>query len=249
MQKFRESVDQLNSYKKYREQMCLWLGIPVNTVTEGPIFGEPVIKGLSIDLNIFNEVVNPSVERDWAKLDVSAEIGGQIAAELLSPIQVLKDKHGGSLTKMDEVVQPDSIKQMDLEGIRGKFDDINNKIKGYTLDLMAFEADLAPILKSYETIRSNIRNELRNKLKASLEVIREKWADLTSKRTALQTILVAKPDAAKEAQLEKDFEIEGRVNEVLSQNPTYYDNLSYFKMKGQMEIQANILNRLNAINV
>ena len=53
------------------------------------------------------------------------------------------------------------------------------------------------------------------------------------------------PDPVKEAELEKQFEIEPRVSELT----TNFDDVSYFKMKELKETQEDILSKLDAITV
>jgi len=250
-QKFRETSNQEDSYKAYRDAMNLWLGLPENAeyIKQRPIIntGEPVIKGLSIDLNIFKELKNPSVQRDWQQIDTSAEIGGKIAAELLGPTGALKEKHRFLLVGFQGQAYSgaiESFKEMDLNSIQVVLNNMKLKMDETTNQLIEFETDLAPILKAYENIRSDIRGELRLKLLKNNDSIREKWLELTGKRTAMQTILLQNPDPEKEAKLDKEFEIEPRVTGIISNNPVEYDTISYFKMREIADEQMAVLKEL-----
>ena len=79
-------------------------------------------------------------------------------------------------------------------------------------------------------------------------MIQTKWIDITSKRTAIQTILTHKPDTAKEYQLEKLFEIEPKVNKILINDPSFYDTISYFKMREIKDSQDAFLMELEDTN-
>ena len=246
VQKFNEIIGQLKSYTKYKDAVGLWIGIPIlaSYAAQKPLLGEHVVKGLSIELNIFNELTNPSIQRDWVSLEAPAEISGRIAAELLTPIEALKNKYRASFFE-DKTPLPEMPKQQSLAQIREVVDGLSKTLTTSTQQLLAFESELAPILKAYESIRVALRAELRKKLEENRQKIQDKWIELTGKRTAMQTLLVQSPDPDKEAELEKQFEIEPRVSELI----TDFDDVSYFKMKELKDTQEDILSKLDAITV
>lgn len=240
MQKYNEIISQIDSYKKYKEAVGLWIGIPVSLSydSQKPVIGAPVVKGLSIDLVVFNEITNPSIARDWAKLDAPPAVSARIHSELLAPIEEIKNKFRASF--FEDNMAPPEPKQS-LDDIRKMVEELGSKMAQTTAQLLAFESELAPVLKAYESIRATLRADLRAKLEAGAESIKEKWIELTGKRTAMQTLLLQNPDAAKEAALEKAFEIEPRVVAL----PTEFDDLSYFKMKEVAEEQEAVLKGLD----
>lgn len=246
VQKFNEMISQLKSYTKYKDAVGLWIGIPSlpTYAAQKPLPGEPIVKGLSIELNIFNELTNPSIQRDWIALQASAEISGRIASELLTPIEALKNKYRASFFE-DKTPLPEIPKQQSLAQMREIVDRLSKTLSTTTQQLLAFESELAPILKAYENIRVALRAELRKKLEENRQKIQDKWIELTGKRTAIQTLLVQSPDPAKEAELEKQFEIEPRVLELT----TDFDDVSYFNMKELIKTQEEILSSLEGINV
>ena len=244
MQKYNEIIHQIESYKKYKEAVGLWIGIPVSLSYDAqkPVVGDPVVKGLSIDLVVFNEITNPSIARDWAKLDAPPAVSARIHAELLSPIEEIKNKYRASF--FEDNLAPPAPKES-LDEIRKMVDEFGNKTAKATSQLLAFEGELAPVLKAYESIRADLRADLRKKLEAGAATIKEKWIELTGKRTAIQTLLLQNPDAAKEAALEKAFEIEPQVLAL----PSEFDDLSYFKMKEALQEQEAVLKGLDGVVV
>jgi hypothetical protein len=213
--------------------------------------GEPAIKGITIDLIVFNELKNPSVKRDWQEIRTSAEISGKILAKLIGPIETVKEKYRFFLldNKINEYLPViEKFNDIDLNAIRIILDNIKIKMEEITKELIAFETDLSPIIKAYENIRSDLRAELRSVLSTNNEKIREKLTKLTDKRIATQTILVEYPDSEKEIELEKQSEIEQKVNKIIVNNSTYYDTLSYFKLRELAEEQDLILKELDLID-
>ena len=246
VQKFNEIINQLRSYTKYKEAVGLWIGIPASPSydEQKPVFGEPAVKGLSIELNIFNEMTNPSIKRDWASLEAPAEISARIISELLSPTEALKNKYRASFFE-DKTPLPEMPNQQGFAEIREAVNGLTERINRETPQLLAFESELAPILKAYESIRAALRADLRNKLEENRKKIQEKWLELTGKRTAMQTLLMQNPDPIKEAELEKQFEIEPRVAELAID----FDDISYFKMKELKETQEDILSKLDDMHL
>jgi hypothetical protein len=253
-QKFREIASQIDTYKKYKKTIGLWLGIleNANYVKETPIIntGEPEIKGITTDLIVFNELKNPSVQRDWQELHTSAEISGKILSQLIGPIESVKEKYRFFLleNKINEYLPViEKFNEIDLKAIRIILDNIQIKMDEVTKELIAFETDLSPIIKAYENIRSDLRAELRSILSTNNEKIREKNTRLSDKRIAMQTILTQHPDSEKEAEIELQFETEQKADKIIVNNPTYYDSLSYFKLKGLIKEQDIILKELDLI--
>ena len=243
MQKYNEIIHQIESYKKYKEAVGLWIGIPASPIYDAqkPVIGDPVVKGLSIDLVVFNEITNPSITRDWAKLDAPPAISARIQAELLSPIEGIKNKYRASFFE-DNLVPPP---KESLEDVHKTVEELGSKTERTTAQLLAFEGELAVVLKAYESIRADLRSHLRTKLETVAAAIHQKWIELTGKRTAIQTLLLQNPDPAKEAALEKAFEIEPRITALVKD----FDDLSYFKMKEVKEVQEAILKELEGVVV
>ena len=250
VQTYNEMVAQLAFYKKYKQIVGQWIGIPESADynTQAPVIntGDPAIKGLSIDLVVFNELANPSVSRDW-QADGSPEIAGRIFTELLNPIETLKNNN--DRTFMNNLNDLPDITGMDMAGIQRALDIAKLYMDKTTADLMAFESALEPILKSYESIRSNLRAEIRQQLTKNNQTIRDRWTSLSSKRIAIQTILSQRPDAEKEATLESLFGVEIRVSEIIVNSPTSYDTLSYFQMKELRKKQENMINEFALIDI
>jgi len=254
IKKFRELATQSDFYKKYKNTMNLWLGLPENNeyISQQPIINtdEPVIKGLSIDLNIFSELKNPSVKRDWEQLDTTSEISGKISAELITPLNVIKEKYRFlfvGLQNHSDTSTITTLKQMDLNGIRASLENLTLKVNETTKQLLAFESELEPILKAYEKIRSEIRTSLRKTLLEMNQKLQEEWSKTTSKRTALETLLLQTPDPKKDAVVEKINSIEQKVLDIIKNDPTYYDNITYFKMRSEVMEQKNIEKKLEIL--
>jgi hypothetical protein len=252
IKKFRELAEQNDSYKKYKEAIISWLGMPETSayIQQKPIIntGRPSIQGLSINLIVFNELKNPSVQRDWQQIDTTPEISAKISAELITPITALKDKYRFTLVETEvhnDSSTTDSLKQMDLNSIRNILDSLKIRAEETTTQLVAFESEMAPILKAYEHIRSDLRAEARKTLLANNQKIQEQWLQLTEKRTALQTLLVQSADPEKEKMVGKISDIESNVVDNIRTNPVYFDGLSYFEMRREQEEQEKVLKELN----
>jgi hypothetical protein len=254
VKRFRELATQSDFYKKYKKTINLWLGLPENNdyISQEPIIntGDPAIKGLSIDLIVFNELKNPSVQRDWQEIDTTAEISARISAELITPVNILKDKYRllfvGSQNN-DDLSTVSILKQMDLNGIRSVLDNLTLKVDKTTKELLTFESELAPILKAYENIRSDLRSSLRKTLLEMKQKLQEEWLKITAKRTALETLLIQNPDPKNERIIEEINNIEQRVLDITKNNSTYYDNITYFKMRSELIEQKNIQKTLETL--
>jgi hypothetical protein len=253
IQKINDFVGQFDIYKKYKNAIGLWLGINENAEynSKAPVINtnDSLVKGISISFNVFKELNNPSVQRDWKKFVMSAEITTRMSSEIFSLLNPLIDKYRLFFLQ-DLELSPgiDSIKEMDLTKLNETLNLIETKMKENTSQILSFESDISPILKAYDSIRSDLRAEYRKNLTANNQMIQTKWIDITSKRTAIQTILTHKPDTAKEYQLEKLFEIEPKVNKILINDPSFYDTISYFKMREIKDSQDAFLMELEDTN-
>ena len=253
IQKINDFIRQFDIYKKYKEAVGLWLGINENAEYNSKApeinINDSLVKGISISFNIFKELINPSVERDWKKLVMSAEITARMSSEIFSLLNPLIEKYRPFFLQ-DLEIPPgiNSIKEMDLIKLNETLNEIETKMKEITSQILSFESDVSPILKAYDSIRSDLRAEYRKNLITNNQTIQTKWIHITSKRTAIQTLLTHKPDSSKEYELEKLFEIEPKVNKMIINDLSYYDTISYFKMREIKNSQDAFLMELEDIN-
>jgi hypothetical protein len=261
LQKIKESVAQMDSYINYRDRMVAWLGLTDNPeyVEAAPIqvSGPPPVKGLSIDLVVFNELQNPSVERDW--VGTTPESIQKIRMELLIPLEVLKANHKPALTgfqKDSRLSKVGSFDLMNTDGVRIILDDIRLKLQTMTNQLIAFETDLIPIFKAYESIRTDLRKDLKTDLLNTVQTIQTRWIAVTGKRTAIQTTIQAggkTPEINADilAKLEEIFEIEPMILDILKgvTIPTYYDTMLYYSLKNEKQRHIDISKSLDTLEV
>lgn len=234
---------QIQSYVGYSNAIQLWLGINNEQYSQNPPIintGNPSIKGITIDLIVFNELMNPSVIRDWKVSD-----SDRIQSELLDPIESLKILVKDTFSEIQmPIVIEDSLRTS------SEIDTLNEKLQTITEVITNFETKLQPILKSYESVRSDIRNTLKTNLQQSVNAIHSRWIAITGKRTALLTLSAADASTPR-VDFDTIFtpEIESKVQDVLQgyTNPTYYDSLAYFKLKGELDKHTDVNGNLDKI--
>jgi hypothetical protein len=240
-----ELTGQVDTYLKYRDAILLWLGLgqPVNepySISNGI----PVIKGITIDLIVFEELSNPSVQRDWA--GITGEFAPRIATELVGPITSLGEKYRGRFIAFHKDRRLETGEN--LESVRAN-------IKGMVDTIIAFETELEPILKSYVSIRSDIRAVYKTKLVESVTAIQSRWITATGKRTAIETNLINAKAGVDAAGIMKNldalFSFDQEVADVLRGLTIniFYDTMSYYALKTEAQKHATIMGKLDALDV
>lgn len=236
-----ELTGQVDTYLKYRDAVLLWLGLgqPVNepySISNGI----PVIKGITIDLVVFEELSNPSVQRDWAS--ITGEFAPRITAELVNPITSLGEKY------KDRFILFHNDPRENLESVRAN-------IKGMVDTIIAFETELEPILKSYVSIRSDIRAVYKTKLVESVTAIQSRWITATGKRTAIETSLINAKAGVDAAGIMKNldalFSFDQEVADVLRGLTinSFYDTMSYYALKTEAHKHAIVMGKLDTLDV
>jgi len=277
LKEIRSISTQIDSYAKYRDAVKLWIGIHG---TEGlsdyekaqPILNSSthVLKGLSVELTVFEELTNPSVNRDWKAVAESRNndaIAQRIQTELVAPVEAIKNSptiysftgYKNSNT-MDEI---ENVRGLNTDGILLYLSNCKTNLHQLTSALMAFEKDIEPVLKSYDSIRAELRAELKTKLSSAVQILHERWLKATGKQTAIQTTLEAMsasltPDqqtikATILSRLDKAFnpDLEASIQRLLQgyTTPATYDSMTYFVLKAEDEKQVAGATALDALDI
>ena len=248
----------INDLIEYKKKMALWLGVHPDFILQSDykikpplITSAPLLKGYVVVLTPFEEMENPSLERDWYPLlntqVFSTALIARISLNLIEPMKTFIKENGHYYTIYDinanvpELNEYQKLLNTDLKRV---MDSSNKTTFDHVATAIKLEEELEPIFKNYESIRSDLRLDIQKTLTSLASEIQKEWLDSTGKKTALQTnITLLQPylDESKMTQVTAnnvkldDLFLNSNLSAITDvqrslASSDYYANLSYIKM-------------------
>jgi len=252
------NIDKVNALIEYKKKIAKWLEVyPDKGVQHGYSNDIPVptnatsLKGYTISFLPFEEIQNPLVSRDWyALLDTDILLKStrtRISINLIDPIKAFIKKYEsyyGNYAMNANAPDPTTYQRAMDDELKKIVDASNKTVGGLIAEAVEAEAELAPIFKEYENIRSDLRVEIQKVLVATATGAQTKWLDCTGKRTAIQTNATLLQQYLTEAQTTQVAEVTAQLDQLFTSDKLsgiddiqrslkisdYYASMSYIKM-------------------
>uniref|UniRef100_A0A6C0K666 Uncharacterized protein n=1 Tax=viral metagenome TaxID=1070528 RepID=A0A6C0K666_9ZZZZ len=257
--KMQENEAKIEELIKYKKKMALWLEIYTDATEQHKytretaiiIASTPTLKGYAISMIPFEEMENPSIERDWRPIEhtqiLSISLRSLFKKNIMEQLEIFIEKYENFYTEINinanTILSTDTLNRLNMD-INKRVDASNKTTNEHIAKAVDAEAELKPIFDEYEKIRSDIRFEIQKVLNTLATENQSLWLDSTGKRTAFQTTFALLQPYLNDIQLAKIKDNITKMDELFSNNSLsnmdtvqrslkvsdFYTNISYINM-------------------
>lgn len=256
--KLKENKDKIEKLVEYKKKIALWLKIhpdyslQTDYSNKYPIIATAsTLTGYAIKFIPFEELENPSIDRDWYSLEKTDLLDKatrmRVSVKLIEPLNRHIEKYKEFYTSFDinaNTPDPSTYQTSDEKALQKIIDESDKTTGEHIANAVDSENSLQPIFEEYSSIRSDLRVEIQKILEKKAREIQEKWLENTGKRDAIKTNILLLQPYFNEDQTAKINQVNTDLDQIFSSDKLsnidtiqqslkvsdYYVNMNYLKM-------------------